>query len=163
MKIKYLALGALMAVISSIFQCIPAFFSEIFIILTIFSSIPIYIITRKHSTLGFLSYIVTFILITFISPHENLIFLFTNGLLGFMLGFFNNYLDNKYLICTISGIILLLSINVVTFIIGINLIGFTYSFNLLSQCLILVFSFIYCFVLNFICSLIYKRVESSIN
>lgn len=163
MKIKYLALGALMAVISSIFQCIPALFSNNLILLTIFSSIPIYIITRKHSTLGFLSYITSFTLITFVSPYYNVVFLFINGLLGFVLGFFNNYTNNKYLISTISAIIILLSINAVTFIIGVNLLEFYYCFNLLSQCIILIFSFIHCFILNFICSLIYKRIDNAID
>ena len=36
MKTKYLILGALLSVVSAIFQCIPALFSEIFIFLTIF-------------------------------------------------------------------------------------------------------------------------------
>ena len=35
MKTKYLTLGALLAVVSAIFQCIPVIFSEIFIFLTI--------------------------------------------------------------------------------------------------------------------------------
>ena len=49
MKTKYLILGALLSVVSAIFQCIPALFSEIFIFLTIFSSIPIYFMARKFN------------------------------------------------------------------------------------------------------------------
>ena len=81
MKTKYLTLGALLAVVSAIFQCIPALFSEIFIFLTIFSSIPIYFIARKQPSIGILSYIISFMLISIISPHENIIFLFTIKLL----------------------------------------------------------------------------------
>lgn len=57
MKTKYLTLGALLAVVSAIFQCIPALFSEVFIFLTIFSSIPIYFMARKQPSIGILSYL----------------------------------------------------------------------------------------------------------
>ena len=63
MKTKYIILGGLLAVISAILQCIPAFLSEAFIFLTVLSTIPIYIIAKKQPTLGILSYIIAFILI----------------------------------------------------------------------------------------------------
>ena len=160
MKTKYLVLGSLLAVISSIFQCIPALFSEVFIFLTIFSAIPIYYMARKQPNIGILTYLIAFILITIISPHENIMFLFTNGVVGLSLGFFTYYIDEKVLVSLLSGFILSISICILNFIIGINVIGFTINFAIIPLICIFLFSFIYCLVFNILCSSIYNRCDA---
>ena len=161
MKTKYIILGGLLAVISAILQCIPAFLSEAFIFLTILSTIPIYIIAKKQPVLGILSYIITFILISFISPHENIMFIFTNGILGLSLGICNYFTDKKRLICSISAILLTISICIVNFIIGINIIGFSFNLSLLPIVLIFLGSSVYSFIFLVICRFFYKRINIS--
>jgi len=160
MKTRYLTLGALLAVVSAIFQCIPALFSEIFIFLTIFSSIPIYFMARKQPSIGILSYIVSFMLISTISPHENIIFLFTNGVVGLSLGLFSYYIDKKILVSLLSGLMLSISICIVNFIIGINIIGFSIKFAIIPLLCIYLFSFAYCLAFNVLCSFIYNRCDT---
>lgn len=161
MKTKYIILGGLLAVISAILQCIPAFLSEAFIFLTVLSTIPIYIIAKKQPTLGILSYIIAFILISFISPHENIMFIFTNGILGLSLGICNYFTDKKFLICSISTILLTFSICIVNFIIGINIIGFSFNLSFLPIVLIFLATSVYSFIFLVICKFFYKRINIS--
>ena len=74
MKTKTIVIGALFAVITALFQVIPVLFSEVFIFLTIFSAVPIFIVSRINPKAGFLSYIVASILIMLISTNEGLFF-----------------------------------------------------------------------------------------
>ena len=159
MKTKNIVLGALLAVISALFQCIPALFSETLIFITIFSAIPIYLISRIEPVYGILSYIIAFILISLISPHENIMFIFTNGIVGLSLGISQYYLKKRSLICIIAGIFLTLSICIVNFLIGINIIGFSFSFSIIPILIIFIASYIYCFVFLILCNFIYKRLN----
>ena len=162
MKTKNIVLGALLAVISSLFQCIPALFSETFIFVTIFSAIPIYLISRIEPVYGILSYIIAFILISLISPHENIMFIFTNGIVGLSLGISQYYLKKRPLICIIAGIFLTLSICIVNFLIGINIIGFSFSFSIIPILIIFMASYIYYFMFLILCNFIYKRLNPMI-
>lgn len=161
MKTKYLVLGGLLAIISVIFQCIPTFLSEAFIFLTVFSTVPIYIISKKQPIIGILSYIIAFILISFISSHENIMFIFTNGLVGISLGISDYYTSRILFICSISAILLTTSIFIVNFVIGINLLGFSINTSYLSILLIFLASFIYSFVFLYVCRFFYKRIKIS--
>lgn len=52
---KTIVLGGLLACLAALFQVLPLFLSEAFVILTIFSSIPIYIICKINPRIGILA------------------------------------------------------------------------------------------------------------
>lgn len=85
MNTKTIVIGALLAVIAALFQLIPILFSETFIFLTIFSTVPIYIVSRINPKAGILSYFVASLIIMFLSVHEGLFFYVLTGLLGYHL------------------------------------------------------------------------------
>ncbi|HAX72256.1 MAG TPA: hypothetical protein DCY20_01895 [Firmicutes bacterium] len=158
MNTKFLVLGALLTVIATIFQCIPALLSEAFIFFTIFSTFPIFLAARLKTSLGIICYLLTILLISFISPHESLIFIFTNGVVGLSLGVARFYFNATKLIFLLSGLILFLSLNLVPYITGVLLFGFSLQLNLVTQVPLLIFCLVYCLIFQYLCDIIYKRV-----
>lgn len=160
MSVRNIAQGGLLICLSSVLQLIPASFGEIFVIVTIFSAIPIYILSRLNPKVGLLGYIIAGILIFFFNAHEGLFFLFTNGVVGFSLGTFNYMLKSRLLISLSSGIVLTLSLTLVNFIIGIPVLGVNLPGNLLIQIsIIMVFSLIYCSIYLFLANFIYNYLK----
>lgn len=160
MSIRNIAQGGLLICLSSVLQLIPASFGEIFVIVTIFSAIPIYILSRLNLKVGLLGYIIAGILIFFFNAHESLFFLFTNGVVGFSLGAFNYMLKSRFLISLSSGIVLTLSLTLVNFIIGIPVLGVNLPGNLLIQVsIIMFFSLIYCSIYLFLANFIYNYLK----
>lgn len=160
MSIRNIAQGGLLICLSAILQLLPTTFGEIFIIATILSAIPIYILSRISPKVGLIGYIIAGICIFFFNVHEGLFFLFTNGLVGVSLGTFNYILESKLLISLFSGIVLTLSLSIVNFIIGIPVLGINLPGKLLTQISILmVFSIVYCFVYLYLANFIYNFLK----
>lgn len=160
MSIRNIAQGGLLICLSAILQLLPTTFGEIFIIATILSAIPIYILSRISPKVGLIGYIIAGILIIFFNMHEGLFFLFTNGLVGVSLGIFNYILESKLLISLLSGIVLTLSLSIVNFIIGFPVLGINLPGKLLTQISILmVFSIVYCFVYLYLANFVYNFLK----
>lgn len=160
LNVRNVAQGGLLICLSSVLQLLPTSFGEIFIIVTIFSAIPLYILSRLNPKSGLLGYIIACILIFFFNAHEGMFFLFTNGVVGFSLGTFNNMLKSKFLISLFSGIALTLSLILVNFIIGIPVLGVNLPGNLLIQIIILMFfSLVYCFIYLLLANFIYNYLK----
>lgn len=123
MKTKTIVTGALFATIAALFQLTPVLFSEFFIILTIFSAIPIYIIARINPKIGILSYFVAAMIVMTLSVHEALFFLCTNGIVGLSLGICNNYIKKKSIIWFSSSLILSIALSIMNYGIGIPVFG----------------------------------------
>lgn len=159
-SIRNIAQGGLLICLSVVLQLIPTSFGEVFIIATILSAIPIYILSRLNPKVGFVGYIIAGILIFFFNAHEGLFFFFTNGVVGFSLGVFNYILKSKVLISIFSGIILTLSLSVVNFIVGIPVLGINLTGNLLTQVgILMLFSIIYCFIYLFLANYVYNYLK----
>jgi uncharacterized protein YybS (DUF2232 family) len=156
-KTKDLTEAALLCSIAAILQLIPLFISDVFTILTLLSTFPIFLITKKHRSLGGIAYLTTAFIIFLFHIQEGLIFIFMNGLLGVSLGYLNHYIKPKAMVITIAGLILSLSILLVNFIIGIPLFGATIEFTLMTVLLILIFSIVYCTFIDYFMSLLIKR------
>lgn len=148
MENKTLVVGALFAVIAALFQVIPVLFSEIFIFVTIFSAVPIFIVSRINPKAGFLSYIVASILVMLISTHEGLFFLCTNGVIGVSLGVCRYYTNRKTIIYIISSIALTLTLSIMNYGIGIHVLGTKIPGGMIIQLAIL-------FLLSLICNILY--------
>lgn len=63
-KTKILVTGGLLACLAALFQIVPAALSEAFVILTLFSALPIYLICRMNIRIGLAACIASFILIS---------------------------------------------------------------------------------------------------
>ncbi|MEW8971813.1 MAG: hypothetical protein AB2411_14375, partial [Mesobacillus sp.] len=77
--------GSLLGAIAAIFQS-AGLFGGVGYIFSIMATGPIVLATLTSLRIGFLTYMVTGLLLMIIQPSEVLIFLFTTGLLGVSLG-----------------------------------------------------------------------------
>lgn len=123
MRTKTIVIGSLLASIAALFQLMPVFYSEVFLFLTIFSAVPIYLVARISPKAGLLSYIVAAMLVMIFSMHEGLFFLFTNGIVGLSLGICSFYTEKRRFICTLSSIILTIALVIINYGIGIPIFG----------------------------------------
>lgn len=159
-RTKTIVIGALMAAIAAVFQSLPVLFSEVFILLTIISAIPIYISSRINPLSGILSYIVAGTLIFFISTHEGLFFLCTNGIVGLALGLCRYYKLKMFLTIIVSMVIMTVALSIMNYGIGIPIFGAALPGPLMIQLLILLaFSAVYCFIYLMVSDAIYKRIK----
>ena len=160
LNIRNIAQGGLLICLSVLLQLLPTSLGEVFVIVTIFSAIPIYILSRLNPKAGLLGYIISAILIFLFNAHEGIFFLFTNGVVGFSLGALNYKLKSKLLISLFSGILLTLSLALVNFIIGFPVLGTNLPGNLLIQISILfLFSLIYCFIYLLLANFMYNYLK----
>jgi len=95
LNIRHIAIGGFLVGLSITFQLIPVIFGELFVLVTIFSTLPIFIITRLNPKTGGVAFVVTAILVLSFNSHEGLFFIFTNGPVGLALGTLNYYSDMK--------------------------------------------------------------------
>ena len=155
MKTKTLVLGALLAVIASFFQLMPVLFSEVFIFGTIFSAVPIYIVSVINPKAGVLSYFVTAILVMLISTHEGLFFLLTNGVIGVSLGVFKYYTNRKTIIFIGSSMVLTITLSIMNYGVGIPILGTQIPGVIIIQLIIL-------FLLSLVCNILYYYLSDYI-
>ena len=163
MNIKLLTLGGIFGVLALLFQLSPIFLSELFIPLTMFSSIPIYIITRINPRYGFITLVAVSLLAIIINIHEGLFFICTNGPVGFSLGASNYFTNKKWIISFISSIVLTITLSIMTFIIGIPVFGARISGSIFIELFILyLFSYVYSYLYLLFSTYLYKKLKKYI-
>jgi hypothetical protein len=156
---KILVIGALFAIMAALFQVFPVIFSEVFVFLTIFSAIPIYIVARISPKAGVLAYLVAAMLIMIISTHEGLFFLCTNGIIGCSLGISSYYTNKKAIIWVCSSIALTMTLSIINYGIGIPVFGTKIPGVLYIQLVILfLFSVLYNIIYSYLGNFVYKRL-----
>ena len=158
---KTIVIGALFAVIAALLQLTPLLFSEIFIFFTIFSAVPIYIVTRINPKAGVLSYFVAAMIISLLSTHEGLFFIFTNGIIGISLGICSYYTNKKLITWFLSSVILTITLCIMNFGIGIPVLGSKLPGIIIIQIAILflvsaLYNIFYLYFSNFIFNLLKK-------
>lgn len=159
-KTKIIVIGALMAAIAVIFQTLPILLSEVFIFLTVLSAVPIYIASRVKPVAGVLSFLVAAILMIFISTHEALFFICTNGIVGMSLGICRYIKLKKAIILLICPLALTISLSIMNYGIGIPVFGSKIPGAFLVQLLILfLFSLVYILIYLLFADFLYKRLE----
>lgn len=158
MKVKSLLIYIMLFFIIPVVHYIPVICSDKFGFLTILSILPMYIISRKSPSLGLLSYISVFLLITLVSKYEGTRFLFINGLLGIFLGMLSHYLNKKILISLLMGIILYISINGMINTNNFSLLGSVYLNKVIFQYAIILFSLVFSFSTLMICDYLYRKI-----
>lgn len=141
---KTLIIGSLFAVIAALFQLIPVLFSEVFVIFTIFSAVPIYIVSRINPKAGVLSYFVASMIVILLSVHEGLFFLCTNGIVGISLGICSYYTKAKATTWSLSSLVLTIALSIMNYGIGIPVFGSKIPGGIIIQIAILfLFSVVY--------------------
>ena len=164
---KLIVLSAFLVCLSAVFQLLPVAFSEVFVLTTIFSGVPIYIIAKLKVKIGIAAYIVSAILIMYVSVHEGLFFLCTNGAIGLSLGICHNRTDKKITINFISTMVLAAALCIMNFFIGIPVFGVKLPISIFIEIgIILVFSFIYSifyfFIIRLLVNFLNKRCKLNI-
>ena len=120
---KIIVIGALFAVMAALFQLIPILLSEVFVFLTIFSAVPIYIVSRISPKAGVSSYFVASMLVMLLSVHEGIFFLCTNGVIGITLGICSYYTEMKAITWLSSSLMLTTTLSIMNYVIGIPVFG----------------------------------------
>lgn len=152
MKKKYLPISLISM---SIIMCIINSYSNLLTLFIIFSTVPIYIISKKSPSIGLLTYIVLFLSILLTDYYHSIIFLFFYGVIGVFLGMLSHYLNKNILISLINGVILAISINGMNTTLTTDFLRIQYSNGILLQSLILLLSIAFSFVTLVICNYIY--------
>lgn len=161
MKTKTIVIGSLFAAIAALFQLMPVFLSEAFVFLTIFSAIPIYIVSKMDPKAGIISYFVASIIAMTLSIHEGLFFLCTNGIVGLSLGIYSFYTERKMVIWLLSSFTLASSLSIMNYGIGIPIFGTIIPGPLASQIGIILFlSLIYIILYYYFSAFIYKLLKT---
>ncbi|AGK96990.1 hypothetical protein [Clostridium pasteurianum] len=157
---KTVVIGALFAAIAALFQLIPTFFSEIFVFFTIFSAVPIYIVSRINPKAGVLSYFVASMIVMLFSTHEGLFFLFTNGIIGISLGICSYYMKTKAIIWFLSSLALTSTLSIMNYGIGIPVFGSKIPGIIIIQIsIIFLFSTIYNIIYYYFSSFIFNILK----
>lgn len=160
MNIKYLTIGAIFAALAALIQLVPFFFSEMFVLVTMLSAIPIYIIARKNPRTGIITYFVSGVLILLFSVHEGLLFYFTNGIIGVSLGCLSNRFRRISIIWPCSTLILAVALITLNYGIGIPVFGGALPGNRIVQLMILLsFSFLYNLLFFYAAGFVYQRLQ----
>ncbi|WFR59293.1 hypothetical protein QA584_09460 [Anaerocolumna sp. AGMB13025] len=161
-RIKIVVVGVVMAAVATIIQSIPAYLSESFALLTLFSSVPIYTAARTNPVSGAISYIATAILVFFSSADQALYFLFANGVVGASLGATNYFKLNKPITLAASTGALSLTSGILDFGFKQPFLGVDLPGNLIVKIIILIgASFAYNFGYSIFADFVYKKIGSS--
>lgn len=157
---KIVVIGALFAAIAALFQLTPTLFSEAFVFFTIFSAVPIYIVSRINPKVGVLSYFVASMLVMLLSIHEGLFFLCTNGIVGISLGICSYYKKMKVITWFLSSLVLTVTLSIMNYGIGIPVFGIKIPGAMVIQiATIFLFSTIYNIFYYYFSSFIFNLVK----
>ncbi len=163
MKTKTIVIGSLLAAMAAMFQLMPVFFSEAFLFITIFSAIPIYIVSRINPKAGIASYFVASMIVMTMSIHEGIFFLCTNGIVGLSLGICSFYTEKKLAIWTLSSFSLTIALSVMNYGIGIPIFGTVIPGAMLIQiAMILFISVVYIICYYYFSRFIYNAFKNSL-
>ncbi len=161
-RTKIIFIGALMAAVATVFQSIPALLSESFALLTTLSAIPVYLAARTNPAAGALSYFTTAVLVLFVSSHEALFFLFTNGVVGVSLGICCYLKQKKINTLVICAFVLTIALCIINYGIGYPVLGVPVPGVIIVQLLILfLFSLIYNYIFLAFADFVYKKIKDS--
>ncbi|MCM3772316.1 MULTISPECIES: hypothetical protein [Priestia] len=164
-KTKQLVLGALFASLAALFQSTGGLLPGIGIFISPLSTAPILFCFIISLPLGFITYILTNLLLLIIQPSELIIFPFTTGILGIGIGV-AFYFFKKRLYIIISGATLLtLGIITLLYVFKFPVLGLMISkdFSLSTTGFILLFTFLYSWVWVELSLAYFKKLKTFIS
>ncbi|WP_197282625.1 hypothetical protein [Bacillus sp. FJAT-18017] len=155
-----LILTAVLSLIAAIFQSAGGYMPGIGFFVSAMATLPLFLATVVSVRQGFLSYLVTILLLLVIQPSELLIFTFTTGLLGWAIGFCFRKLKIRFLVVSLAGATLFMGIFTLLFIFHFPVLGpgVGTSFQFGPLLLVAIFSFLYAWMAAEACSFVLKRL-----
>ncbi|WP_233522650.1 YybS family protein [Peribacillus glennii] len=155
-----LILTAVLSSFAAIFQSAGGYVPGIGFFVSAMTTLPIFfaaIVSVRH---GFLSYFVTILLLLFIQPSELIIFSFTTGILGLVLGVSFYKPKTRFLVVFLAGATLFIGIIAILFIFRFPVLGsgVSTSFHFRPLLLVAIFSILYAWMAAEACSFALKRL-----
>lgn len=95
-KVKRIVFIALLSSFSAIFQSMGGFFPGIGYLISPLATAPILLCTVFSPAFGFLAYLLTILLLLILQPSELIVFPFTTGILGIVIGVAIHRLKNSW-------------------------------------------------------------------
>ena len=159
-----LTLTAILGSFAAIFQSAGGYAPGIGFFVSAMTTLPIFLATIVSIKYGFLSYLVTILLILFIQPSELLIFSFTTGILGLVLGVSFYKSKTRFMVVVLAGATLFMGIITILFIFRFPVLGpgVGTSFHFPLLLLVAVFSFPYAWIAAEACSFALKRLAHTL-
>jgi hypothetical protein len=159
-----LILTAVLSSIAAIFQSAGGYMPGIGFFLSVMATLPLFLATVVSVRQGFLSYLVTILLLMIIQPSELLIFTFTTGILGWAIGFSFHELKIRFLVVSFAGATLFMGIFSLLFIFHFPVLGpgVGTSFHFLPLVLVAVCCFLYAWMAAEACSFVLKRLHHTL-
>lgn len=161
LRSKRLIIIALFSALAATFQSAGGFWPGVGYLISPFATAPIMVSTIYSVRSGFISYLVTIILLLIIQPSEIIVFPFTTGLLGLGIGI--GYLKLRYRVVMIafSSLCLLVGVSILLYGLQFPVLGPTVSssFNFTMLGWIAIFSFLYSWLWVDLSQVLLKRMN----
>ncbi|QUG84263.1 hypothetical protein [Bacillus nitratireducens] len=155
-----LVITALLGSLAAIFQSAGNLIPGIGLFISPFATLPIFLAICYSIREGILSYILTIFLLFIIEPSELIVFPFTTGLLGIVLGVSFIQFKRRIWVVSFSAICLLIGIMIVLDIFRFPVLGPTVHtiMDIKAITLIFILSFLYCWIYAGLCRIMLNRV-----
>lgn len=155
-----LIITSILSSFAAIFQSAGGYAPGIGFIVSAMTTFPIFLATIVSIRHGLLSYFVTIFLLLFIQPGELIIFSFTTGILGLVLGVSFYKLNIRFWVVSLAGATLFMGIITILFIFRFPVLGLGVgtSFHFRSILIVGMFSISYAWIAAGACSFVLKRL-----
>lgn len=118
---KHISRGGILTALTVLLQSAPLYLPLIGLILSPLSTLSLAIASAFNPLLGIIVFLSSGLLLLLISLEETLIFVFSTGILGLMLGLFNN--KNRLVAIIVSSLCLFIGLILLTNIYEIDIWG----------------------------------------
>jgi hypothetical protein len=155
-----LILTSILSSFAAIFQSAAGFVPGIGFFVSAMTTLPIFLSTYVSIKHGFLSYFVSILLLLMIQPSELIIFSFTTGILGLVLGISFSKTKTRFLVVFLSGAALFIGILTILLVFRFPVLGPSVGTALHLHLLFLkaFFSFLYSWMAAVVCSFLLSRL-----
>ncbi|WP_241481478.1 hypothetical protein [Mesobacillus campisalis] len=160
-KTTKLVLGANLVGIAAVLQAAGGFLPGIGYVISPLATAPILLCSLFSIPFGFMSYLLTILLLLIIQPAELMIFPFTTGLLGLGIGASFSFFRKRLTVIAGGAIPLTLGIISLLYFFRFPILGpaFSGSFSILTAGGIFVFAFLYSWLWVEMALLLLKRIS----
>ncbi len=150
MRLKEFIFACLLTAMVMGVEFLAATTGEVLVVLTVVSSLPLYLIGRENTLLAVISYICVGLMLFQINPHQCLFFVATNGLLGLALGICDKKTKHGTVCILISGLALFGGCVALAFVLGLLIHWWILA-------LLLPFSFLYASIYRLLASKLFVK------
>lgn len=159
-----LILTAILSSVAAIFQSAGGYMPGIGFFISAMTTLPIFLATIVSVRHGLLSYFVTILLLLIIQPSELIIFSFTTGILGLVLGISFYKLKTRFWVVFLAGTTLCMGIITILFTFRFPVLGpgIGTSFHFRTLLLVAMFSILYAWGAAEACSFALKRLARTL-